>query len=74
MQDILNAVLIVEAGIIGLFVLLLVVGNIAEWVETKLNPRYPHCDIDPRCHVAFVWDKDGNGWIGEHLVVPVQSD
>lgn len=70
MQDVLNVILILEAQIIGLFLLLLIVGNILEWADKKMNPRYPYCDIDPRCHIAFAWDKDGNGWIGNHLVVP----
>ena len=33
-----------------------------------INPVYPHCDIDPLCHPGFVWDKEGNGWIGNCMV------
>lgn len=28
-----------------------------------------HCDIDPRCHPAFAWAKDGTGWIGNMQVL-----
>ena len=70
MQEVLYIILILEAELIGLFVLLLIVGNIWEWADKKLHPRCQFCDIDPRCHIAFAWDKSGNGWIGNHLVVP----
>lgn len=70
MQDVLNVILILEAQVIGLFILLLIVGNVWAWIDRKLNPFCPFCDIDPRCHFGFAWDKDGNGWIGSHLVVP----
>lgn len=30
---------------------------------------YPSCDIDPACHTNFAWDKYGNGWIGDVLVI-----
>ena len=69
MQDVLNVILILEAELIGLFLLLLIIGNVWNWIDKKLHPSYPFCDIDPRCHIAFAWDKDGNGWIGDHLVV-----
>ena len=69
MQDVLNVILILEAQLIGLFLLLVIVGSICEWVDKKLNPRYPYCDIDPRRHIAFAWDIEGRGWIGNHLVV-----
>lgn len=32
-------------------------------------PPPPYCDIDPRCHGAFAFDKDGNGWIGNVCVI-----
>jgi len=69
MQDILDAILILEALFIGMFVLFLIIGNILCWVGKKLNPHYPFCDIDSRCHIGFAWDKNGNGWIGNHMVV-----
>ena len=74
MQEVLYVILILEAQFIGLFVLFLIVGNVWEWADKKLNPHYPFCDIDPRCHIAFAWDKNCNGWIGNHLVVPNVQD
>lgn len=41
-----------------------------EWLYLKINPSLPFCDIDPRCHVEFALDKDGNGWIRDRLVIP----
>jgi hypothetical protein len=72
-QDVLDAVLIIEAVILGLFVLLLAGCHIWALVDRNLNQRYLFCDIDPRCHFAFAWDKDGNGWIGNHLVLPAAT-
>ena len=69
-QVVIYAILFVEIQIIGLFVILLIIGNVAEWVHKKLYPVYPYCDIDPRCHSAFAWDKAGNGRIGPYLVIP----
>lgn len=40
-----------------------------KWQEE--NP--PFCDIDPRCHSAFAWDKDGGGWIGDVCVFPAEG-
>ena len=34
-------------------------------------PDPPYCDINPRCHIAFAWDKQGRGWIGNHCVIGV---
>lgn len=70
MQEVIYAILFVEAEIIGLFIALFVIVSIWDWVDKKLNPHYPYCDIDPRCHIAFTRDKDGNGWVGNHLVLP----
>jgi len=70
MQEVLYMIWILEVQLIGLFVLLWILGIVWEWVDNKWNPYLPFCDIDPRCHIAFVWDKDGNGWIGDHLVLP----
>ena len=33
-------------------------------IENQLFPRYPQCDIDPRCHPAYVADQSGQGWVG----------
>ena len=69
MQEVIYAILFAEAEIIGLFIFMWIVGAIFNWADKKLNPRYPYCDIDPRCHIEFAWDENGNGWIGNHLVV-----
>lgn len=73
MHDILKVILILEAELIGLFVLLLLVGKVLTWVDRRVHPVYPFCDIDPLCHSAFALDKDGNGWIGTILVIPRES-
>lgn len=62
--DFLYAVLIVEAALILFVIGLTSLGLFVDWIDRKLNPRYPHCSIDPREHPAFVLDKNGNGWIG----------
>lgn len=63
-------ILIIDSVIISLFILLFVLGYLAKRIDKRLNPHYPQCDIDPRCSPLFVWDENGNGWIGEYLVVP----
>lgn len=65
---ILTGILLAEATILGLFTLLVLVAAVWDWADKKWNPRYPQCDIDPRCHPAFAWDKEGRGWIGGYLV------
>ena len=64
------AIPLICAELIVLYILFLAIEDVWNWIDKKLHPRYPFCDIDPRCHIAFAWDKDGNGWIGDHLVVP----
>lgn len=40
-----------------------------EWGVTKLTPPAPpSCDIDPRCHPAFVMLRDGRAFIGKHEI------
>lgn len=68
-MNILDAVLIVELVIILTFGGLCLIGAICEYIDKKLNPRYPYCDIDPLCHPAFAWDTEGNGWIGKCKVI-----
>lgn len=49
--------------------------GLLEWASGKLfPPAPPHCDIDPRCHQAFAWAKDGSGWIGSVRVIATTRD
>lgn len=57
-------VMIVEVAIILFVAGVATIGFAIGWIDNKLHPRYPSCDIDPLVHPAFVFDKDGNGWIG----------
>lgn len=68
-MTIFNAILITESMIIGLFLLLLLIGNAWQWLDRKRNPHYPFSDIDPMCHPSFVRDKYGRGWIGKHQIL-----
>ena len=47
-------------------------GHIVDRILSKPEP--PYCDIDPRCHPAFVWLEDGTGWIGRIKVIGPPSD
>lgn len=37
--------------------------------RSNSEPWGDYCDIDPRCHPAFMWAADGNGYIGSLLVL-----
>lgn len=51
--------------IVGTYVFWMTVGCILENGMRRLFPDPPpYCDIDPRCHSAFVFAADGSGWIG----------
>ncbi|MGE5522368.1 MAG: hypothetical protein ACM3SS_01540 [Rhodospirillaceae bacterium] len=71
-MTLLDAVLAVSLGInlgaVGLFVLFWMLALISDGIERIYHhfvpPPGPHCDIDPRCHPAFMWGNDGNGHIG----------
>lgn len=40
-------------------------------LTNRINPPAPpFCNIDPLCHPAFLWAKDGSGWIGPVCVFP----
>lgn len=55
----------IECGIILAFVTLWALLALGDIVYRRLNPPPPpFCDVDPRCHPAFAWGKDGRGWIG----------
>lgn len=60
--------IIVGAGAIDLaFISILLAGWVMSVIDRMIAKRFgpgPHCDIDPRCHPAFAWDKYGRGWIG----------
>ena len=63
-------VLIAPALLIGTLILWWMIGVILEKVIRGLFPDPPpYCDIDPMCHPAFVWHKDGSGWIGNICVI-----
>lgn len=59
-----SGILYAELTFIGLFILLVLLMNLVDFFDKKLNPHYPMCDIDPRCHPAFCFDKNGDAWIG----------
>lgn len=69
MQDIIYIILFPPALLIGTLTVLFMIAGILVWIDKKINPQYPFCDIDPKCHIAFIWDKDGVGWIGHHKVI-----
>lgn len=52
-----------------------VVGHLLNMLLDKIYPPdAPYCDIDPRCHQAFVWRSDGTGWIGNIRVIRGHED
>lgn len=54
---------VIVAAWLAIFVMAL------EWFEDRtISDRLPSCDIDPRCHPAFVWRKDGKGQIGNTTI------
>lgn len=65
-DEILIAVIGIDLAVISLW-LLLVLCNAVIGFLTPVRP--PYCDIDPRCHPALAWDREGNGWIGNVLAV-----
>lgn len=66
--EIIQTINAIEFFIIVLFALAWLILSVLEWLDKKLNPIYPHCHIDPRCHSQFVTDKNGVGHIGIHEV------
>ena len=68
MQHILTIIAVFDLLMIGIVAISAVLAAY-EWLYLKINPRLPFCDIDPRCHVEFHLDKDGNGWIRDCLVI-----
>ncbi len=50
------------------------VGEAMEKVYEVLYPQeLPSCDINPRCHPRFAWGSDGNGWIGNIIVIKKEN-
>lgn len=68
MQDIIIGILLANLTLIALLIIIYIIASITVWIDSKLNPIYPHCNIDPLCHPNFIWDKDMNGWIGDCMV------
>jgi len=63
-------VVLSPAILILTFIFWLIVGGLTNFLFDAIYPSDPpYCDIDPLCHEAFVWDKEGNGWIGNTLVI-----
>ena len=73
MQKVFYAIIIVEMQIILMVPLLSIIEKIICLIDKKINPTYPSCNIDPLCHPSFAWDKNGNGWIGNNLVIKNKS-
>lgn len=67
-MDALDFLLAVEVTIILAFAVLVVAGLIVDKLTAIYRPYYPRCDIDPRCHPAFVMDGSGQAWIGKTRV------
>ena len=65
------AFVILSPGLIIITILFwTLVGNLVDILLGKINPPAPpYCDIDPRCHIAFMWHQDGTGWVRDIKVI-----
>lgn len=54
MESIINGILLANLTFLATLIVTYIIASIAVWIDGKLNPIYPHCDIDPLGHPSFI--------------------